>query len=45
MIKFSEEEVIVGQFASAIYKNNENYLINYLNMLIHGINKAVLKFQ
>lgn len=40
----SENEAIVGQFASYIYKNNASYLINYLNALIHGLNKAVKSF-
>jgi hypothetical protein len=37
----SGSEAAVGQFASYIFKNNSSYLINYLNALIHGINKGV----
>lgn len=37
---FSEEEAIVGQFTGAMFKINENYLINYLNLLIHGVTRA-----
>ena len=43
--KFSEEEAIVGQFSSSVFKTNETYLIKYLNMLIHGINSALMHFQ
>ena len=28
-----------------VFNNNENYLINYLNLLIHGICKALDDFQ
>ena len=35
--KFSAEEGLVGQFTSVMFRSNENYLINYLNFLIHGI--------
>lgn len=38
--KFSESETSVGQFASYLFKNNGNYLIRYLNALIHGITKV-----
>lgn len=41
---FSEEEAIVGQFTGTMFKINENYLINYLNLLIHGIIKALRNY-
>jgi hypothetical protein len=39
--KLSENDAIVGQFTSYIFKNNASYLVNYLNTLIHGINKGI----
>ena len=42
--KFSEEEATVGQFCSSVFKINEAYLIKYLNLLIHGINRALRDF-
>lgn len=35
---------MVGQFSCVLLKVNENYIINYLNMLIHGICKALQEF-
>lgn len=32
-------------FGSAMFKNYENYLISYLNILIHGIKKVVRDFS
>ena len=43
LLKLSESDAIVGQFASFIFKNNASYLITYLNALIHAINKAIQK--
>ena len=34
---FTEEEGMVGLFSAANFSNNENYIIGYLNRLIHGI--------
>jgi hypothetical protein len=39
---FSNDEAVVGQFAALLLKNNKNYLISYLNLLIHGIETACL---
>ena len=43
--RFSKNDAIVGQFCPIIHKNNVNYLITYLNALIHAINKAVRKYK
>jgi hypothetical protein len=34
---YTEEEAKVGIFATVSLKNNENYLIGYLNILIHNL--------
>ena len=40
-----EEEGKVGQFSSLVFKNNENYIVTYLNLLIHGILTATKEFE
>ena len=44
LISFSKDEAVIGQFCSQIFKDNENYLIGYLNSLIHGILTATRDF-
>lgn len=36
----SEDEGIAGYFATVMKKSYENYLVSYLNQLIHGILSA-----
>lgn len=42
---FLKEEAMVGQFATGVYKSYENYLVNYLNILIHSLNTASKNFM
>ena len=42
-VGFAEEEGLVGQFGSRIYRNNETYLVSHLNNLLHGILTATKK--
>lgn len=45
IMRFSEDEAMVGQFSSFMLKNNQSYLLMYINMLIHGIKKACRNFS
>lgn len=42
---FSDFEVKVGLFNAHMLKNNNNYLVNYLNTLIHGLLKATERYS
>ena len=42
---FLKEEAMVGQFATGVYKSYENYLMNYLNILIHSLNTVSNNFM
>lgn len=42
--KFCDGEAIVGKFTSIIYKLGESYLLYYLNLLLHGINRAASNY-
>ena len=42
---FTEDESSVGIFAATTFKNNENYIIGYLNMLIHSLLTATSNFE
>lgn len=42
---FSKGESIVGQFSSRIFANNQSYLIQYLNNIIHGILSAIKDYE
>ena len=37
LVGFSEEEGLVGQFSSRMFRNSEAYLVSHLNNLLHGI--------
>lgn len=39
--KFSKEEAIIGEFTSAVFLSNQNYIIGYLNVIIHSLMDAV----
>ena len=41
---FTEEEGLIGLFSATISSNNENYIVGYLNRLIHGILVATAQF-
>lgn len=35
--KFSDEEAMIGEFTSVIFLSNQNYIIGYLNTIIHSL--------
>ena len=44
MLIYSEEESEVGMFSTVMKKNYENYLIEYLNLLIHNLLSVMAEF-